>query len=111
MRSTVSDYAARLQAELGLATATLPGAAHALKLETAVAAARLPDFAAGLVTVQDAASQLAARLLDPQPGMRVLDACAAPGGKSTHLLEYTAGDIELTALDMSAERLRLVEAI
>ena len=110
MRSTVSSYAARLQAELGLAGMTLPGAAHALKLETAVAATRLPDFATGLVTVQDAASQLAARLLDPRPGMRVLDACAAPGGKSTHLLEYTAGAIELTALDVSAERLRLVES-
>lgn len=110
MRGTVSDYMARLQAELGLAAATLPGAAHALKPETAVAATRLPDFGAGLVTVQDAASQLAARLLDPQPGMRVLDACAAPGGKSTHLLEHTAGAIELTALDVSAERLRLVES-
>jgi 16S rRNA (cytosine967-C5)-methyltransferase len=110
MRSSLSDYAERLQTELGLAAATLPGAAHALKLETAVAASRLPGFAAGLVTVQDAASQLAARLLDPQPGMRVLDACAAPGGKSTHLLEHTAGDIELTALDVSPERLRLVES-
>ncbi|MBM4222158.1 MAG: methyltransferase domain-containing protein, partial [Gammaproteobacteria bacterium] len=69
----------------------------------------LPGFGDGLVTVQDAASQLAARLLDPQPGMRVLDACAAPGGKSTHLLEHASGGIELTALDISAERLRLVE--
>ena len=42
--------------------------------------------------------------------MRVLDACAAPGGKSTHLLEHTAGTIELTALDISAERLCLVES-
>ena len=109
MRSTVSHYAALMQAD-GLATSTLPGAAHALKAETAVAAGKLPGFAAGLVSVQDAASQLAAPLLDPQPGMRVLDACAAPGGKSTHLLEYTAGTIELTALDLSAERLRLVES-
>lgn len=110
MRGTVSDYAALLQAEPGLAAATLPGAAHALKLETAIATSRLPGFATGLVSVQDAASQLAARLLNPRPGMRVLDACAAPGGKSTHLLEYTAGAIELTALDISTERLRLVES-
>ncbi len=110
MRSTVSEYAALLQAEPGLAATTLAGAAHALKLETAVATGRLPGFAAGLVTVQDAASQLAARLLDPQPGMRVLDACTAPGGKSTHLLEHAAGEIELTALDVSAERLPLVQS-
>ena len=110
MRTTVSEYAAMLQAESGLVTTTLAGAAHALKLETAVATSRLPGFAAGLVTVQDAASQLAARLLDPQPGMRVLDACAAPGGKSTHLLEHAAGGIELTALDVSAERLPLVQS-
>ena len=110
MRTTVSEYAALLQAEPGLASTTLAGAALALKLETAVATGRLPGFAAGLVTVQDAASQLAARLLDPQPGMRVLDACAAPGGKSTHLLEYAAGRIELTALDVSAERLPLVQS-
>ncbi|MEZ5562916.1 MAG: 16S rRNA (cytosine(967)-C(5))-methyltransferase RsmB [Gammaproteobacteria bacterium] len=110
MRSSVGDYAARLQSELGIAAATLPGASQALRLETAVAAGKLPGFAEGLVTVQDAASQLAAGLLDPQPGMRVLDACAAPGGKSTHLLEHAGGDIELTALDVSTERLRLVEA-
>jgi 16S rRNA (cytosine967-C5)-methyltransferase len=108
MRGSVSDYAARLQDELGIATATLPGAPQALRLETAVATGKLPGFAAGLVTIQDAASQLAASLLDPQPGMRVLDACAAPGGKSTHLLEHTGGEIELTALDVSAERLHLV---
>lgn len=108
MRGSVSDYAAQLRDELGLAAATLPGAPQALKLETAVAASKLPGFADGLVTIQDAASQLAAGLLDPQPGMRVLDACAAPGGKSTHLLEHAGGEIELTALDVSAERLQLV---
>jgi 16S rRNA (cytosine967-C5)-methyltransferase len=110
MRGSVSDYAARLQDELGIAAVTLPGAPQALKLETAVAAGKLPGFAVGLVTIQDAASQLAAGLLDPQPGMRVLDACAAPGGKSTHLLEHAGGGIELTALDVSAERLRLVDS-
>jgi 16S rRNA (cytosine967-C5)-methyltransferase len=110
MRSSVSDYATRLRDELGIATTTLRGAPQALRLETAVATGKLPGFAAGHVTIQDAASQLAASLLDPQPGMRVLDACAAPGGKSTHLLEYAGGEIELTALDVSAERLLLVES-
>jgi 16S rRNA (cytosine967-C5)-methyltransferase len=58
--------------------------------------------------VQDAASQLAAPLLAPAPGMRVLDACAAPGGKTTHLLEVAGGPLDLVALDISAERLALV---
>jgi len=52
--------------------------------------AQLPGFDEGIVSVQDAGAQLAARLLDAKPHMRVLDACAAPGGKTGHLLEYTA---------------------
>ena len=64
----------------------------------------LPGFAEGWISVQDAAAQLAAPLLDLQPGLRVLDACAAPGGKTGHLLEC-APDLDLTALDQDAERL------
>ena len=63
----------------------------------------LPGFSEGLLSVQDAGAQLAAPLLDAQPGMRVLDACAAPGGKTGHLLELT-DRIELTALDTDAAR-------
>ncbi len=68
----------------------------------------LPGFGAGLVSVQDEAAQLAAGLLDTQAGMRVLDACAAPGGKTAHILETTP-DAQVTALDVSAERLSQVE--
>ena len=57
----------------------------------------LPGFAEGAFAVQDLGAQLAAPILDPRDGMRVLDACAAPGGKATHLLELA--DIELVALD------------
>ena len=78
----------------------------ALLLKRAVAVKELPGFAEGMVTVQDAAAQLAAPLLDVQPGMRVLDACAAPGGKTTHILELA--DAQLMALDDDADRLRLV---
>jgi 16S rRNA (cytosine967-C5)-methyltransferase len=63
---------------------------------------RLPGFAEGEVSVQDAGAQLAAPLLDARSGMRVLDACAAPGGKSVHLLELA--DLDLLALDRDAER-------
>lgn len=64
---------------------------------------RLPNFNAGWVSVQDEAAQLAALLLEPKEGERVLDACAAPGGKSAHLLELAK--IELTALEIEPKRL------
>ena len=76
----------------------------ALRLSRPVAVEKLPGFSEGLVTVQDAGAQLAAPLLDIEAGMRVLDACAAPGGKSTHLVEL-AEDIELTVLDKQEDRL------
>lgn len=66
----------------------------------------LPGFAEGQVSVQDAGAQLAAELLDVTDGMRVLDACAAPGGKAAHLLELA--DIDLTAADIDAQRLQRV---
>ena len=66
--------------------------------------AELPGFAQGWCSVQDPAAQLAAPLLQTQAGQRVLDACAAPGGKTGHLLELT-NDLELWALDKSASRL------
>jgi 16S rRNA (cytosine967-C5)-methyltransferase len=68
---------------------------------------QLPGFAEGWWSVQDAGAQLAAELLAPADGMRVLDACAAPGGKTAHLLELA--DIDLVALDADGERLERVE--
>jgi 16S rRNA (cytosine967-C5)-methyltransferase len=62
----------------------------------------IPGFAEGLVSVQDLGAQYAAALLDLAPGQRVLDACAAPGGKAAHLCEQA--DIELFALDIDAAR-------
>ena len=80
---------------------------NALILEHPVTVEKLPGFTAGMVSVQDAGAQLAAPFLDAHDGMRVLDACAAPGGKSGHLLELA--DIDLTALDNSPARLALVK--
>ncbi|MGE8686995.1 MAG: 16S rRNA (cytosine(967)-C(5))-methyltransferase RsmB [Achromobacter sp.] len=68
---------------------------------------QLPGFAEGWWSVQDAGAQLAAELLAPANGMRVLDACSAPGGKTAHLLELA--DIDLLALDADAGRLARVE--
>ena len=81
---------------------------HALRLSKPVPVEKLPGFSEGLVTVQDAGAQLAAPLLDVNSGMRVLDACAAPGGKSTHLAELVE-EIELTVLDKHEDRLARLE--
>lgn len=91
----------------GLDAEPVPGVASALQLGKPVVVDRLPDFAQGAVSVQDAAAQRSAFLLECQPGMRVLDACAAPGGKTGHLLEY-APDLQVTALDSSDKRLQRV---
>ena len=69
---------------------------------------RLPGFAEGLVSVQDAGAQLAAPLLDPRPGHRVLDACAAPGGKTCHILEHEPDVGGLVAVDLDARRLERI---
>jgi len=76
----------------------------AILLETPCDVTQLPGFEQGLLSVQDAAAQLAAPILGCAPGARVLDACAAPGGKTLHLLQSVA-DIEVDALDSSEPRL------
>lgn len=85
----------------------LPGLPDALRLSTPVDVARLPGFDHGAVSVQDAGAQLAAALLDAQPGQRVLDACAAPGGKTAHLLEQV-DNLHMTAVDIDPARLERV---
>lgn len=84
-----------------------PVGPYAIKLDNPVPVNKIPGFMDGLVSVQDAAAQLAAPLLNPEDGMRVLDACAAPGGKSGHLLEMA--DIDLLALDCDGNRLQKID--
>ena len=76
-----------------------------IRLQKPLPVESLPGFAAGYVSVQDGAAQLAAGLLDLHPGQRVLDACAAPGGKTAHLLELEPGLAGVTAVDLDARRL------
>lgn len=102
-----ADYVERL-GQAGIEARIHAPVPSAVTLTQACDVTELPGFAEGLVSVQDAAAQLAAPLLDCRPGMRVLDACAAPGGKTLHLLETTDGDLDLTALDVDAERLARV---
>lgn len=99
----IAEYLERLQQQ-GLSARMIGPAAALLAQPQPVEA--LPGFAEGQVSVQDAGAQHAARWLGAESGMRVLDACAAPGGKSGHLLELA--DIELTAMDKDEQRLARV---
>jgi 16S rRNA (cytosine967-C5)-methyltransferase len=85
-----------------------PFAPDALRIDPPTDVRSLPGFAEGRVSVQDAAAQLAVEVLAPQPGERILDACAAPGGKTCHVLEQVGGQAEVTALDLSGARLERV---
>jgi 16S rRNA (cytosine967-C5)-methyltransferase len=111
LRGGTADYRDAL-AGSGLAAAPVAGVPSALVLAEPVAVDRLPGFREGAVSVQDAGAQLAAPLLDCRAGDAVLDACAAPGGKTGHLLEWcpearvTAVDIDPRRLDRVSENLR-----
>ena len=98
-KSPVEAYLARLVAE-GIEARRV--GEFAVQLARPLGVDRLPGFVAGEVSVQDAAAQLAAPFLDVQDGMRVLDACAAPGGKTAHVLEFA--DANLLAIDRDAQR-------
>jgi 16S rRNA (cytosine967-C5)-methyltransferase len=99
-RTSVTAYLARL-ADAGIAARALGDAG--VLLERPVAVAELPGFEAGDASVQDAGAQRAAPCLDLQRGQRVLDACAAPGGKTAHVLEIA--EVDVTALDSDGARL------
>ena len=86
-----------------------PHSPSALTLAEPQDVTQLPGFAEGWFSVQDGAAQLAAPLLDAQAGERILDACAAPGGKSCHILERQPQLKELVAIDSDATRLARVE--
>lgn len=106
-RTSGAAYAQQLH-EAGLDVRSVAGSC--ITLAHAVPVSRLPGFDDGDVSVQDASAQLAAPLLVGEglrPGARVLDACAAPGGKTAHLLELA--DLDVLALDADAERLRRVD--
>jgi 16S rRNA (cytosine967-C5)-methyltransferase len=80
-----------------------------LYLPQPVGVEKLPGFAQGTVSVQDAGAQKAAEILSAQPGERILDACAAPGGKTCHILEAQPAVGEVVALDIDAIRLQQIQ--
>lgn len=110
-KNSRDEYLALLKA------ADIPAMAHkfvdtAIVLESPMSVEFLPGFNEGCVSVQDAAAQLAAQILAPENGMRVLDACSAPGGKTTAMLERAPELKAMVALDSSSERLvRVTENI
>jgi 16S rRNA (cytosine967-C5)-methyltransferase len=102
LRRQRDGYRAEL-AQTDIDAAPVPHLADALTLAAPVPVDRLPGFAAGDVSVQDGAAQFAAPLLAPRAGARVLDACAAPGGKTAHLLERDP-ELRLTAVESDPDR-------
>ena len=100
------DYLNRLQ-QAGIEADVIDGVATAIKLAKPCNVHDLPGFDQGDASVQDGAAQLAAILLDCKDGMTVLDACAAPGGKTGHILE-SANDLDVIAVDNSEVRLKRV---
>jgi len=110
-RGSAAEYVERLAGQGIAARALGAPTPQAVVLDKPVPVTALPGFTEGLVSVQDAAAQLAAPLVigaGLKPGARVLDACAAPGGKTAHLLELQP-DLQLTALDADAQRLTRVQ--
>ncbi len=100
------DAYLQLLARQGVEASHLGG--QAVRLHKPLPVDNIPGFNEGVVSVQDYGAQLAAHLLDVQNSMRVLDACAAPGGKTGHILELS--EVTLTAMDSDATRLQRVES-
>jgi len=107
LKTTREAFLAEL-ATAGVAGESTAWGPHGIRIASRTAITSLPGFAGGLFAVQDESSQLAAFFLGPQPGERILDVCAAPGGKATYLAQLMENRGELLACDISAKKLRLV---
>jgi 16S rRNA (cytosine967-C5)-methyltransferase len=107
-KTTRSQYIDLLH-KIGLESEATPYTDYGLLLKQAVNVNQLPGFDDGLASVQDLSAQLAAALLDLTEGQRVLDACAAPGGKTTHILEYQEALNEVVAIDHDNRRIEKLE--
>jgi len=108
LQSDVANYRTLL-ADKDIAAQPCAHTEYGLTLDTPQAVTALPGFGQGLCSVQDGAAQMAAELLQPQPGQIILDACAAPGGKSCALLEREPAIAQLTALDNDGERMQRIQ--
>lgn len=107
LHHTVDEYVNLLNQQ-GIEIELIDSTSSALKLKQAIDVNTLPGFNEGHVSVQDAAAQQAAILLDAQPQDKVLDCCAAPGGKTCHIMESQPALEQMTAIDVEANRLTRV---
>lgn len=106
-KTSRQDYLNRLEAA-GMAAKKTSVSSDGVVLTCPVSVEKIPGFAQGWVSVQDESAQLAANLLDAKPHQTLLDACCAPGGKTTHLLEHITPLAHLIAVDNDPKRLALV---
>ncbi len=107
LKTTREELMARLETEGAQCEATRYSPLG-IRIVAAGSVARLPSFRDGLFTVQDESSQMAVMFLSPEPGERVLDACAAPGGKATHMAQLMGNSGEIIACDVIGRKLRLI---
>jgi 16S rRNA (cytosine967-C5)-methyltransferase len=107
LKVTPLDYQSLL-GEVGIQSNLGGYSSNALILDEAVSVESLPNFEDGFVSIQDQASQLIPNLLNLQANLSILDACAAPGGKTCHILE-TCTEVKLVALDIAEARLNLIK--
>jgi 16S rRNA (cytosine967-C5)-methyltransferase len=109
LKTTIAQVETALQST-GIAVQRVPPLPQALRLPPSVGAIQqLPGFAEGWWTVQDSSAQLVSHLLDPQPGETVIDVCAAPGGKTTHIAELMQDQGVIWGCDRHASRLRKLQ--
>ncbi len=104
-----SEQYQKLLIKANIEIASIESNSQAIELVKPLDVAKLPGFEKGWVSIQDGAAQQAARLLDCQPNDVVLDCCAAPGGKTCHIIEQTPDIASMTAIDIEAARLERVQ--
>ncbi|MDF5715365.1 MAG: 16S rRNA (cytosine(967)-C(5))-methyltransferase [Rhizonema sp. NSF051] len=109
IRTTLAEVEVALQSA-GVLVKRIPHLSHALRLSDNVGSIqKLPGFHEGWWTIQDSSAQLVSHLLDPQKGEMIIDACAAPGGKTTHIAELMGDEGKIWACDRTASRLKKLQ--
>ena len=107
LKITVAEVKSALET-VGVEVESVPGLPQGLRIESAGAVTELPGYKQGWWVIQDSSAQLVSHLLDPQLGETIIDACAAPGGKTTHIAELIGDEGRIIACDRAAKRLNKV---